>query len=86
MRRWLRIASLLPTLLAAGTALAAPPTSKSPASTPPMGWNSWDAYGFTIDEADFKANAGVLATLTPTCCPSAAWRPTPAGAIRARPA
>ena len=26
-----------------------------------MGWNSWDAYGFTIDEADFKANAAVLA-------------------------
>jgi hypothetical protein len=26
-----------------------------------MGWNSWDAYGFTIDEADFKANAKVLA-------------------------
>ena len=26
-----------------------------------MGWNSWDAYGFTINEADFKANAAVLA-------------------------
>jgi len=26
-----------------------------------MGWNSWDAYGFTINEADFKANASVLA-------------------------
>jgi hypothetical protein len=26
-----------------------------------MGWNSWDAYGFTIDEADFKANASVMA-------------------------
>jgi alpha-galactosidase len=33
------------------------------APTPPMGWNSWDAFGFTIDEADFKANARVLATL-----------------------
>ena len=31
------------------------------AATPPMGWNSWDAYGLTIDEADFKANATVLA-------------------------
>ncbi len=31
------------------------------APTPPMGWNSWDAYGFTIDESDFKANASVLA-------------------------
>ena len=26
-----------------------------------MGWNSWDAYGLTIDEADFKANVAVLA-------------------------
>ncbi|MGA3047007.1 MAG: glycoside hydrolase family 27 protein [Terracidiphilus sp.] len=31
------------------------------APTPPMGWNSWDAYGLTIDETDFKANAKVLA-------------------------
>jgi alpha-galactosidase len=31
------------------------------APTPPMGWNSWDAYGFTIDEDQFKANATVLA-------------------------
>jgi len=27
------------------------------AATPPMGWNSWDGYGTTIGEADFKANA-----------------------------
>jgi alpha-galactosidase len=26
-----------------------------------MGWNSWDAYGFTIDEAQFRANVQVLA-------------------------
>jgi hypothetical protein len=31
------------------------------AATPPMGWNSWDAYGFTIDEKDFRANVEVLA-------------------------
>lgn len=31
--------------------------------TPPMGWNSWDSFGFTIDEADFKANALQLAKL-----------------------
>jgi hypothetical protein len=30
-----------------------------------MGWNSWDAYGLTINETDFKANAAVLATLKP---------------------
>jgi alpha-galactosidase len=34
--------------------------AQSPAPTPPMGWNSWDAYGFTIDEADFRANVKVL--------------------------
>ena len=28
-----------------------------------MGWNSWDAYGLTIDEADFRANVKVLAGL-----------------------
>ena len=33
------------------------------APTPPMGWNSWDAYGLTIDEADYRANATVLAEL-----------------------
>jgi hypothetical protein len=35
--------------------------AQNPAPTPPMGWNSWDAYGLTIDEADFRANATVLA-------------------------
>jgi len=33
------------------------------AATPPMGWNSWDAYGLTIDEEQFKANTTVLASL-----------------------
>ena len=28
-----------------------------------MGWNSWDSYGFTIDEEQFRANAEVLASL-----------------------
>ena len=28
-----------------------------------MGWNSWDAYGLTIDEADFRANVSVLKEL-----------------------
>ena len=27
------------------------------APTPPMGWNSWDSFGTTISEPDFKANA-----------------------------
>ncbi len=33
--------------------------SSSVAATPPMGWNSWDAYGLTITEAQFKANVEV---------------------------
>jgi hypothetical protein len=28
-----------------------------------MGWNSWDSYGLTIDEDQFKANATILASL-----------------------
>jgi len=30
------------------------------AATPPMGWNSWDAYGLTITEPQFRANVDVL--------------------------
>lgn len=35
------------------------------APSPPMGWNSWDSFGLTIDEAAFKANAQELAKLRP---------------------
>jgi alpha-galactosidase len=31
------------------------------APTPPMGWNSWDSYGLTINEAQFRANMVVMA-------------------------
>lgn len=31
------------------------------AATPPMGWNSWDAYDQAINEAEFKANAEWMA-------------------------
>ena len=34
---------------------------KALAPTPPMGWNSWDAYGATINESQFRANTVVLA-------------------------
>lgn len=33
------------------------------APIPPLGWNSWDSYGLTIDEADYRANTSVLAGL-----------------------
>jgi len=29
--------------------------------TPPMGWNSWDGYGTTVNELDIKANADWIA-------------------------
>jgi hypothetical protein len=39
------------------------PESSKVAPTPPMGWNSWDAYGFTIDEAQFRDNVKVLSQM-----------------------
>src|SRR5271156_3437851 len=30
------------------------------APTPPMGWNSWDSYGLTVTEEEFKANVSWL--------------------------
>lgn len=32
------------------------------ATTPPMGWNSWDCYGPTVTEAEVKANADYMAS------------------------
>jgi hypothetical protein len=41
---------------------APPPTPPSSlAQTPPMGWNSWDSYGLTITEEQFRQNMVVLA-------------------------
>lgn len=31
------------------------------ARTPPMGWNSWDAYGTTVNETQVRANADWIA-------------------------
>ena len=31
------------------------------AATPPMGWNSWDSYGRTLNEETIKANAQWMA-------------------------
>lgn len=37
------------------------PSQDSPfAQRPPLGWNSWDAYGLTIDEAQFRDNVAVM--------------------------
>jgi alpha-galactosidase len=44
--------------LIVGEVFAQPPL----APTPPMGWNSWDAFGTTVTEAEVKANADYMAT------------------------
>jgi alpha-galactosidase len=40
------------------TATPTPPSGL--ASAPPMGWNSWDSYGLTINEEQFRQNMVVL--------------------------
>ncbi len=35
--------------------------TRSLASTPPMGWNSWDCYGASVTEAEVKGNAEYMA-------------------------
>jgi len=59
LRQRLVFVTLFAFVLTAATLLPA----QNPAPTPPMGWNSWDAYGLTIDEADFRTNVAVLAGL-----------------------
>lgn len=49
----------LPLTMAAGT--VGEKAFKSWASTPPMGWNSWDCYGPTVVESEVKANADYMA-------------------------
>ncbi len=56
---WALIAAALLSLAQVAPAEAAPAAARKP----PMGWNSWDAYGFTIDEGQFKAGAAELAKL-----------------------
>jgi alpha-galactosidase len=34
---------------------------RSPATRPPMGWNSWDSYGTAVREDEVKANADAMA-------------------------
>lgn len=49
-------------LLLGAAAFPAAAAAQAPlAPTPPMGWNSWDAYGTTVREAQVKANADAMA-------------------------
>jgi alpha-galactosidase len=43
-------------------AQAQPAAERQVAARPPMGWNSWDAYGLTITEEQFRAYVMVLST------------------------
>jgi hypothetical protein len=58
---------LLTAALTLGSALAhaqsakLQPTFRNWATTPPLGWNSWDCYGPTVTEAETKANADYMA-------------------------
>lgn len=42
-------------------ALSLTALGQSIAETPPMGWNSWDAYGTTVTEDEVRANAEYMA-------------------------
>lgn len=44
-----------------GNLVAAPPDSSALAPNPPMGWNSWDSYGETVSEKDFREIAHIMA-------------------------
>ena len=49
------------TLVSATLSASSAPDFHAWATTPPMGWNSWDAFGTTVTEAQTKANADVMA-------------------------
>ena len=38
-----------------------PPIDKSLVPNPPMGWNSWDSFGWTVNEAQVRENAEYMA-------------------------
>ncbi|WP_205412216.1 glycoside hydrolase family 27 protein [Sphingomonas crusticola] len=59
---WLLALALLhPAAASAAGAKATGGRAAALAPRPPMGWNSWDAYGLAITESDFRANVDVLA-------------------------
>ncbi|SEA07048.1 Alpha galactosidase A [Arachidicoccus rhizosphaerae] len=61
MRKYVRLTAIL-ILCGWLSSLRAQTDFKSWAGTPPMGWNSWDAYGPTITEPEVKANADYMAS------------------------
>jgi alpha-galactosidase len=59
MTRRISVATALVVAVSIITFVAA----QNAAPTPPMGWSEWDAYGLTVTEAEFRANATALAQL-----------------------
>jgi hypothetical protein len=45
----------------APTGITQPASNPSLAATPPLGWNSWDAFGSTVREDEVKANTDYMA-------------------------
>jgi len=65
-RKWKMLAGFLALgvsshLATISTVLAQKERTTELARTPPMGWNSWDAYGESVSEADVRANAQGMA-------------------------
>ncbi len=54
------LCSCLMAVVASAGVVAQTPGGATLAQTPPMGWNSWDSYGLTITEAQFRDNVRVL--------------------------
>ncbi|MDR3745325.1 MAG: glycoside hydrolase family 27 protein [Acidobacteriaceae bacterium] len=61
VRKFSSVGLVLLVALAASPAQAQTATKPVVAATPPMGWNSWDSYGLTITEQQFRANVKVEA-------------------------
>jgi hypothetical protein len=54
------MATMFPLLFLAAT-VPLLPVFHTWASTPPMGWNSWDCFGTTVTEAQVRAQADFMA-------------------------
>ena len=61
--RMLRRLVFLAAMLVVTTVSSSHLRAQNLAPSPPLGWNSWDAYGLTINETDYRANSIVLAGL-----------------------
>lgn len=63
VNRLRRVAALTLACAIVLSSVAATQAAERVAPTPPMGWNSWDSYGFTVDEGQVRSNALALRTL-----------------------